>query len=116
MPDQPKKKKKDNDEEDGLKMDRNALEQMFSTSANLKTEIEKISTNKKEKNCFYLSKSEFVSIEFDHGWPLIVKDIFKNMTGLPNLLKSTVIPEADEFHNNSSLIPPNGFFEENELN
>lgn len=55
-----------------------------------------------------------MSIEFDNGWPLIVKDIVKMMTGL-DLLKSTIIREADELPT-QSFIPDAGFFKEDELN
>lgn len=60
---------------------------------------EKKEHKKKEKE-FGLSEDEFVNIQFDLDWPLIVKDLSTYMVGL-DLLKGTRISEADE------LIPQN---------
>lgn len=70
-----KKKEKQNDNSFGLKLDRNSLDQMFSSSQNLKNELDKKINDQKEKYGFALSRKDFISIEFDNGWPLIVKDI-----------------------------------------
>ena len=61
----------------------------------------------KERFGASISKEQFKSIEFDNGWPLIVKDIVFQLNGVK--LKSTVIPEGDE-------LPNNPWFEDSELN
>lgn len=109
-----KKKEKQNDGTIGLKFDRNSLDQMYSTSQNLRNELDKKIAEQKEKYGFSINKKDFLSIEFDNGWPLIVKDIVFQLTGM-DLLKSTIIREADELPSNS-FIPPNGWFEDSELN
>jgi hypothetical protein len=46
----------------------------------------------------FLTKDEFVNIEFDLEWPLIIKDLAKYLTSL-DLLKGSRISEADELYN-----------------
>lgn len=110
-----KKKEKQNDNSVRLNFDYGSLDQIYSTSAsqNLKSELDKKINEQKEKYGFSINKKDFLSIEFDNGWPLIVKDIVFQLTGM-DLLKSTIIREADELPSNS-FIPPNGWFEESEL-
>lgn len=44
----------------------------------------------------FLTKEEFCTIEFDHEWPLIVKDLAQYLTNM-DLLKGTRISEQDEY-------------------
>ena len=62
-----------------------------------------------------ITKEEFMDIHFDNEWPLIVKDIAFQLTGM-DLLKSTRISEADELPS-SGFVPPEGhWFEDSKLN
>jgi hypothetical protein len=51
-----------------------------------------------EDKSMFLTKDEFVNIEFDLEWPLIIKDLAKYLTSL-DLLKGSRISEADELYN-----------------
>lgn len=102
-----KKKEKQNDNSVGLKFDRSSLDHMYSTSQNLRNEMDKKIIEAKEKLGASISKEQFKSIEFDNGWPLIVKEIVLHLTGIE--LQSAVIHEGDE-------LPNNPYFEDSELN
>lgn len=86
---------------------------MYSASQNLRNELDKKINEQKEKYGFSINKKDFRSIEFENGWPLIVKDVVYQLTGQD--LESTIIREADELPSNS-FVPPNGWFEDSELN
>ena len=87
-----KKKEKQADTSGRLKLDRNSLDQMYTGSQSLKNVLESKINEQKEKHGFSINKKDFVSIEFDNGWPLIVKDIVFQLLG-QDMLKSSIIRE-----------------------
>ena len=50
-----------------------------------------------EDKSMFLTKDEFVNIQFDLEWPLIIQDLSKYLTSL-DLLKSSRISEEDEYN------------------
>ena len=64
----------------------------------MKDEMNKRINDRIEKMSYSITKEEFMNIQFDSEWPMIVHDVAKYLTGL-DLLKGTRISEADELPN-----------------
>ena len=53
----------------------------------------------KEDQQFRISKTEFLRIKFPNEWPMLIRDIAKELSGV-DFLKGNVISEADEHPDN----------------